>query len=177
MKIVTGIAAPPQFVRSADLSREVKRRDWCSEVIVHTGQNLHDVMSDILLLRIFRAFYNLGVGATSRGQMAGRMIGAIEGVLLGETPNRVPVCGDTNSTLAGAPPAVKLQIPVATLKQVYAASIDECRRRSKGAPIVWCLFLETTSMSGSSSRASSLNVSLWVGRLFQLPTTARKSQR
>jgi len=57
--------------------------------------------------------YHLGIGGGSHGQNTGRMLEAIEGVLLDERPHLVLVYGDTDSTLAGALAASKLHIPVA----------------------------------------------------------------
>lgn len=57
--------------------------------------------------------YNLGIGGGTHGQNTGRMLEAIENVLMKEEPDVVLVYGDTDSTLAGALAAVKIHIPVA----------------------------------------------------------------
>jgi UDP-GlcNAc3NAcA epimerase len=85
------------------------------EILVHTGQHYDDNMSKVFFdeLGISKPDYNLGIGGGSHGQNTGRMIEKIEELLLIEKPQWVLVYGDTDSTLAAALAAVKLQIPVA----------------------------------------------------------------
>lgn len=115
MKLLTVIGARPQFIKAAPLSRQVALREEISEVIVHTGQHYDANMSDVFFkeLAIPRPQHHLGIGGGGHGAMTGRMLEAIEGVLMAEKPDWVLVYGDTNSTLAGALAAAKLHIPVA----------------------------------------------------------------
>src|SRR5262249_6100933 len=57
--------------------------------------------------------YHLGIGSGGHGAQTGRMLEAIEKVLLETRPDKLLIYGDTNSTLAGALAAAKLHIPVA----------------------------------------------------------------
>lgn len=113
--IVSIIGARPQFIKAAMVSRALRATEQVREMLVHTGQHYHDNMSRVFFeeLEIQEPDYNLGVGSASHGAQTGRMLEAIEQVLLKERPDRVLVYGDTNSTLAAALAAVKLHIPVA----------------------------------------------------------------
>lgn len=86
-----------------------------TEVIIHTGQHYDDDMSAIFFreLEIPEPKYNLNIGSGSHGLQTGRMLTAIEKVLIKEKPDWVLIYGDTNSTLAGAIAAVKLHIRIA----------------------------------------------------------------
>lgn len=112
MRIVTVVGARPQFIKAAVGSREIRKKH--QEILVHTGQHHDSNMSDIFFeeMEIPRPDYNLGIAGGSHGEMTGRMLIELEKVFLTENPNALLVYGDTNSTLAAALAAVKLQIPV-----------------------------------------------------------------
>lgn len=114
MKIITIIGARPQFIKAAMCSR-VFAEHGITELIVHTGQHFDANMSEVFFdeLSIPKPAYNLGIGGGSHGQNTGRMIEAIEQVLVSVKPDWVLVYGDTDSTLAGTLAAVKLHIRVA----------------------------------------------------------------
>lgn len=109
MKILTIIGARPQFIKASPVSRALRNKTGMQEIIVHTGQHFDDNMSQIFFdeLDIRKPAYNLDIHGLPHGAMTGRMIEAIESVLLKEKPDYVLVYGDTNSTLAGALSAKK----------------------------------------------------------------------
>ena len=117
LSIITIIGARPQFIKAAVFSRLVRSEkflNYFNETIIHTGQHYDDNMSEIFFkeMTIPEPDFNLGIGGASHGAMTGAMLEKIEKILLEVKPNLVLVYGDTNSTLAGALAASKLNIPV-----------------------------------------------------------------
>lgn len=117
IKFVTIIGARPQFIKAAAISR-ILRRDYSGrveELLVHTGQHYDDNMSKVFFdqMEMPAPAFHLNAGSGSHGEMTGRMLMGLEKVLLQEKPDLAIVYGDTNTTLAGALAAAKLNIPVA----------------------------------------------------------------
>jgi UDP-GlcNAc3NAcA epimerase len=116
IKLLTIIGARPQIIKSPALSRSIKNKfaDKIQEVIVHTGQHYDDNMSQVFFdeLDIPYPNYNLNAGSGSHGKQTAAMIDGIEEILLIEKPNCIILYGDTNSTLAGAIAASKIQVPI-----------------------------------------------------------------
>jgi UDP-N-acetylglucosamine 2-epimerase (non-hydrolysing) len=117
--IVYVVGARPNFVKMAPVIHQAQRRlPAARHLIVHTGQHYDTEMSQLFLedLELARPDYFLDVGSGAHGAQTGRALERIEAVLLKEKPGLVVVCGDVNSTLAGALAAVKLEIPVAHIE-------------------------------------------------------------
>lgn len=120
LKVINIVGARPQFIKVAPILRAIKTHneggtDPIEHVLIHTGQHYDYELSQAFFvdLDLAKPDYNLGVGSGTHGAQTGRMLEAIERVLLKEKPDWVLVYGDTNSTLAGALAAVKLHLPVA----------------------------------------------------------------
>jgi UDP-GlcNAc3NAcA epimerase len=115
MKIVTILGARPQFIKAASVSREFKKHESIQEIIIHTGQHHDENMSEVFFheMKIPKPAYNLNVNGLSQCAMTAQIIEKIEPMLSDISPDFVLVYGDTNSTLAGALTARKLNIPLA----------------------------------------------------------------
>ncbi len=117
-KILTIIGARPQFIKATALSREISKHSNLSEIVVHTGQHYDKNMSDIFFedLEMSPPAYQLKLQGTLHGQMTAEMIIEIEKIILKEKPDLMVIYGDTNSTLAGAIAASKLELPIAHIE-------------------------------------------------------------
>ena len=126
MKIVTIVGARPQFIKSGAISRAIQefnkrlqpqrcKKRRIQEILVHTGQHYDYLMDKVFFeeLELPKPDYHLGVGSGSHAKQTGIMLERIESILQKENPKVILLYGDTNSTLAGALAAAKLNIPVA----------------------------------------------------------------
>lgn len=115
LKILTVLGARPQFIKASVVSEAIRQNGQSQEVVVHTGQHFDSNMSDVFFseLGMETPRYHLDIHGGGHGDMTGRMLIAVEQVLIQEKPDIVMVYGDTNSTIAGALAAVKMHIPVA----------------------------------------------------------------
>lgn len=149
-KIVTIIGARPQFIKASAVSATLAAFGQLSEIVVHTGQHFDANMSAVFFseLGMPAPAYHFDIHGGGHGEMTGRMLTAIEQVLLSEKPVAVLVYGDTNSTLAGALAAIKLHIPVAHveagLRSFNMRSPEELNRLLTDRVAQW-LFTPTES--------------------------------
>lgn len=107
------VGARPQFIKLAPVAQAFKDLGIHYKVI-HTGQHYDYTMSDVHFdtLKLDSPDYHLGIGSASHARQTARMLESIEEVLVAEKPGLLLVYGDTNSTLAGALTAAKLNIKV-----------------------------------------------------------------
>lgn len=154
--ILTILGARPQFIKAAVVSKELRARGRIREILVHTGQHYDANMSDVFFeeLGIPSPDYNLAIGSGRHGDQTGRMLIALEPIVLDARPDAVMVYGDTNSTLAGALVAAKLDLPLihveAGLRSFNRAMPEEVNRVATDA--LSTLLLAPTRSSAAQLR-------------------------
>jgi len=103
----------PQYIKSAIVSRAV--RAVAREVLLDTGQHYDRELAGVFFdeLALPRPDIELGVGSDSHARQTAAMLTGIAAAVEQVRPQVVLVYGDTNSTLAGALAAAKLNVPIA----------------------------------------------------------------
>jgi len=116
MKIITIIGTRPEIIKLSPLMPIFDKE--FNHKIVHTGQHYSYCMDKIFFeeLKLRKCDYTFNIISNTPASQTGDMMRNIEEVLLKEKPELVVVQGDTNSTLAGALTASKLQIKIAHIE-------------------------------------------------------------
>jgi len=154
LKILTIIGARPQIIKAAALSRAIRESfgDKIQELLLHTGQHYDRNMSRVFFndMKIPKPAANLGIRSGSHGEMTGRMMIELERLMARRHPDAVLVYGDTNSTLAGALAAAKLNIPVihveAGLRSFNRRMAEEIPGRKRSRHRKRCAFMDEFSL-------------------------------
>jgi UDP-N-acetylglucosamine 2-epimerase len=111
LKVLTVVGTRPEIIR---LSRVLARLDeHCEHVLVHTGQNYDYELSQIFFddLGIRKPDHFLNAAGGSAAETIGKIIAAVDAVLVDEKPDAMLVLGDTNSCLSVIP-AKRRKIPI-----------------------------------------------------------------
>src|SRR5689334_22288238 len=111
------VGTRPELIKTAPVMHELAFRGEPFEII-HTGQQYAQEVDGFFFgeLDLPEPVCNLRVGSAPPGVQLGRMIVGLSEALSTKRRRVVVVQGDTNSVLAGAVAAAKLDIPVAHLE-------------------------------------------------------------
>ncbi|MEE9197530.1 MAG: UDP-N-acetylglucosamine 2-epimerase (non-hydrolyzing) [bacterium] len=112
--ITVVVGTRPEIVKMAPVLAAL-REDGTPFSLVHTGQHYDREMSEVFLeeLDVGKPDVFLDVGSGTHAKQTAEALLRLEEPLAGERPDLVLVEGDTNTVLAAALSAVKLQIDVA----------------------------------------------------------------
>ncbi len=112
-KVISVVGARPQFIKLAPLIPKLKK--IFNHKLIHTGQHYDKNMSEIFFkqLKLPKPNINFKIGGNSHAVMTAEMMIKLGKYFEKTKPDLVIVYGDTNSTLAGAVVAAKMNIPVA----------------------------------------------------------------
>lgn len=113
MKIAFVLGTRPEIIKLSPVIRECISNN-ISYFIIHSNQHYSENMDAVFFqeLELEPPKYNLNVGSGLHGEMTGKIIIGTEKILIDEKPDWVLVQGDTNTVMAGALAASKLQIKI-----------------------------------------------------------------
>lgn len=103
----------PEIIKMAPVIRECEK-GGADYFVVHTGQHYSYELDRVFFeeLELPGPRYHLDAGSGSHAEQTARIMTGVERVLSREKPDHVLVQGDTNTVLAGALAAAKLNVPV-----------------------------------------------------------------
>ena len=113
MKLACVVGTRPQIIK-VGAAWPALHRDH-AVTLIDTGQHYDDDLAGHFFgeLHLPPPAHQLGVGSGSHARQVAAMLDRLEPTLLDDRPDAVVVFGDTNSTLAGALVASKLELPLA----------------------------------------------------------------
>lgn len=168
--IVHIVGNRPQFIKLAPLYHALEKRSY-EQCIIHSGQHYDANLSEIFFeeLEIPQPYVNLQVGSGSHAEItAGAMLG-LEKELMKLNPELVILYGDTDTTLAGALVASKLNIPAAHVeggeRTHHKENPEECNRivTDHMSDIIFCsdkISVESAQKEGLGDRT------FWTGDIM-----------
>lgn len=108
------LGARPQFIKSAPVVHELLNGKGVKLQLVHSGQHYDYELSRLFFeeLELPPPLLDLKVGSGSHAVQTGKAMIRLERCMLDAKPDIVLVPGDTNTTLAAALAAAKLNIPL-----------------------------------------------------------------
>jgi len=133
MKIAIILGTRPEIIKLSPIIR-ICESEGLDYFIIHTNQHYSENMDKVFFddLELPQPKYNLEVGSGTKDEQVDKGKAEIEKVLVVEKPDVVVVQGDTNTVLAGALAADKLDIKIAHVEsglRSYDLSMPEEKNR------------------------------------------------
>lgn len=113
LKVITVVGTRPEIIRLSRVITALDKSEAIEHFLVHTGQNYDYELNQIFFedLGIRKPDYFLEAAGVTATETIGKILIAIEPILINIQPDAFLVLGDTNSCLC-AIPAKKLHIPI-----------------------------------------------------------------
>lgn len=110
MKVSIVLGTRPEMIKLAPLLHEIQARDRHEFQLIHTGQHYSDSLDSAFFrkLDLPEPDHHLGVGSASHAEQTARIMTRCEPIFLDYCPDIVFVQGDTNTVLAAALTAAKI---------------------------------------------------------------------
>lgn len=143
--IIHVVGNRPQFIKLAPLYHELKQEKY-EQLIIHSGQHYDENMSDVFFreLDIPNPYVNLMIGSGTHAEITAKTMVGLERELSCLAPQLIILYGDTDTTVAGALVASKLNIPIAHVeggvRTFNKSNPEECNRivTDHLASIIFC---------------------------------------